>query len=151
MRKIKREIVSAIIFSKDGKIFQGMKDVNKGGVYTDCWHIPGGGIEEGEDKNSALMREVKEETGIDISRYKIEHIDSSGRGESKKILKTGETVWCEMKFYVYKIIIDDKNANEIEVKLNDDLVNFQWTEINNLKKIRLTPPLEDLFKKLNYI
>lgn len=44
-----------------------MKDVNKGGVYTDCWHIPGGGIEEGEDKNSALMREVKEETGIDIS------------------------------------------------------------------------------------
>lgn len=56
-----------------------------------------------------------------------------------------------MKFYVYKIIIDDKNANEIEVKLNDDLVNFQWTEINNLKKIRLTPPLEDLFKKLNYI
>jgi 8-oxo-dGTP pyrophosphatase MutT (NUDIX family) len=151
MRKIKREIVSAIIFSKDGKIFQGMKDINKGGVYADCWHIPGGGIEEGEDKNSALMREVKEETGIDISRYNIEHIDSSGRGESKKILKTGEMVLCEMQFYVYKIVIDDKNADEIEVKLNDDLVKFQWTEINNLKEMKLTPPLADLFKKLDYI
>lgn len=41
MREIERQIVSALIFSKDGKLFQGMKDPNKGGVYSDCWHIPG--------------------------------------------------------------------------------------------------------------
>ncbi|MFA4998909.1 MAG: NUDIX hydrolase [Candidatus Paceibacterota bacterium] len=151
MRKIKRDIVSALIFSKDGKLFQGMKDFKKGGVYSDCWHIPGGGIDEGENQKEALIREIKEETGIDISPCKIELIDSSGRGESQKALKTGEEVLCEMQFYVYKVVLDDKNADEIKVELNDDLVNFQWTEIDNLKKIKMTPPSVVLFKKLGYI
>jgi ClpP class serine protease len=33
MRTKNREIVSALIFSKDGKLFQGMKAEKKGGVY----------------------------------------------------------------------------------------------------------------------
>jgi ADP-ribose pyrophosphatase YjhB (NUDIX family) len=56
MRKIKREIVSALIFSGGGKIFLGKKDMKTGGVYCDCWHIPGGGIEDGENKRDALIR-----------------------------------------------------------------------------------------------
>ena len=151
MRRIKRDIVSALIFSKDGKLFQGMKDPKKGGVYSDCWHIPGGGVDAGEDLKEALIREIKEETGINISSCKIGLVDRSGRGESQKTLKTGEQVLCEMKFYVYKVALEDKNADEVEVKLNDDLVNFQWTEVSHLKDIKLTPPSVDLFKKLGYI
>ncbi len=151
MREIKRDIVSALIFSKDGKLFQGMKDLKKGGVYSDCWHIPGGGIDEGENKKEALIREIKEETGIDISSYEIEIVDSSGKGESQKILKTGEQVLCKMQFYVYKVVLKDKNADEVEVNLNDDLVNFRWANIDNLKNVKLTPPSLDLFKKLGYI
>jgi 8-oxo-dGTP pyrophosphatase MutT (NUDIX family) len=26
----------------------GQKDPNKGGVYSDYWHIPGGGVDNGE-------------------------------------------------------------------------------------------------------
>lgn len=151
MRKIKRDIVSAIIFSKDEKIFLGTKDLDKGGVYSDCWHIPGGGIQKGENQKEALTREIKEETGIDVSSYEIELADSSGKGKSEKTLETGERVLCEMKFCVYKVVINDKNAEEIDIKLNDDLVNFRWTNINGLKSIKLTPPSKDLFKKLGYI
>ena len=80
MREIRRDIVSALIFSKEGKLFQGMKDEKKGGVYCDCWHIPGGGIEPGESKENTLKREIKEETGIDISSYGVCLVDDLGKG-----------------------------------------------------------------------
>ena len=142
--------MSALIFSKDGKLFQGRKD--KGGVYADCWHIPGGGIEDTEDKITALTREVQEETGIDIAPYSIELIDDTGTGQSEKTLKdTNETVLVEMHFFVYKIIINDKTADEIEVDLKDDLIAYQWTDSKDLQNIKLTPPSITLFKKLGYI
>ena len=52
MNEICRDIVSALIWSKDEKLFLGRKHPEKGGVYADCWHIPGGGIDEGEDKET---------------------------------------------------------------------------------------------------
>ena len=38
----------------------GMKDPQKGGVYADCWHIPCGVIDDGENKITALKREILE-------------------------------------------------------------------------------------------
>jgi 8-oxo-dGTP pyrophosphatase MutT (NUDIX family) len=144
--------VAAIIISKDGKIFQGMKDPNGGGVYLDCWHIPGGGVDEGETNEQALVREIKEETGIDITPYEIALVDDLGTGESEKILKdTGEKVLCKMKFNVYKVEISDKLADEIEISLNDDLVTHAWTDPSEFKNKKLTPPARELFQRLGYI
>lgn len=151
MREIQRDIVSALIFSKDGKLFQGMKDEEKGGVYCDCWHLPGGGVDPGEDKESALIREIKEETGIDISAYKFVLVDDSGMGVSRKILPSQEEVICKMRFNVYRVDISDKNSDEIAVSLNDDLVKYRWTVLDELATIKLTPPSIELFKKLGYL
>jgi 8-oxo-dGTP pyrophosphatase MutT (NUDIX family) len=151
MKEIERNIVSALIFVKDGKFFQGMKDSQKGGVYSDCWHIPGGGIEPGESNEEALKREIMEETGIDVSRYKISLVDDSGRGQSHKTLETGENVICKMQFSVYKVEINDKNSDEIKMSLNDDLVKYRWTDPKELPTLKLTPPSIELFKKLGYL
>ena len=110
MRTISREIVSGLIFSKDGKLLMGMKDPKSGGVYLDCWHLPGGGVESDETKEDALRREILEETGIDISNSYIILADDQGSGQTEKTLKdTGETVLCYMKFNVYRIELD-RNA-----------------------------------------
>lgn len=150
MRTIHRDIVSALIFSKDGKLFQGRKDPKKGGVYATAWHIPGGGVDAGEDTLSALVREIREETGIDISRYEITLVDDIGKGSSEKTLQGGEHVVCEMSFFVYSVFLDTDASNTI-VTLNDDLVEYQWTDLHSLHSLELTPPSVALFKRLGYV
>ncbi len=152
MKEIERDIVCAMIWSADEKLFLGKKYADKGGVYIDCWHIPGGGMEEGENHETALRREMLEETGIDVSPYHPVMIDDLGVGESEKTLKTtGEKVLCRMKFYIYKVVIDDKKAVDITLKLDDDLEKGIWVDQTELESINLTPPSIELFKRLNIL
>jgi 8-oxo-dGTP diphosphatase len=147
MKTVHKDIVSALIVSKEGKIFQGKKDPKRGGVYVDYWHIPGGRVEEGEDKEKALLREIKEETGIDIAVYDVSLIDDIGRGEA---IDTEEQVLRTMTFYIYKILLD-KDASDIEITLSDDLVEYRWTDPKELKDLPLTPPSVELFTRLGYL
>ena len=150
MRKINRQIVSALLISSDNKLLMGMKDPNKGGVYSDCWHIPGGGIEEGENQSEALKREIMEEVGIDISDSKTGLVDNKGKGISIKRLKDGEEVECHMQFNVYIVNIS-KKAKDIKVNLTDDLEKYVWADTNKLSAYKLTPPSVELFKRLGWL
>lgn len=151
MRIINRNIVAGLIISRDNKVFMGKKDPKKGGVYCECWHIPGGGIDKGESMKEALIREIFEETGIDVSNHSIKLIDDKDSGESEKVLEgTGERVKCIMKFNVFQVDID-KKSKEISTKLKDDLVEGKWYFKEELGGIKLTPPSEKLFRKIGFI
>jgi len=150
MKTIHRDIVSALIISKDDKLLMGMKDPAGGGVYANCWHIPGGGVNAGEEQTAALRRETLEEVGIDISGKAIHLVDDQGSGETEKTLKdTGETVRCHMTFYVYRIYID-KYAKDIPGKPGDDLARLSWVPLDQLHTYKLTPPSTALFARLGY-
>ena len=49
----------------------------------DIWMVPGGGIEEGENAAEAAIREVKEETGLDIAvdglLWHVEEVSARGQ------------------------------------------------------------------------
>ena len=61
MKKI--EVVAAIIY-KDGEYFATQRGY---GEFEGMWEFPGGKIEPGESRESALKREIQEELGIDIT------------------------------------------------------------------------------------
>jgi len=143
MRTVQRRIVAAHIVSADGKVLFGRK--RPGAVYEDCWHIPGGGVDEGENDDQAVKREVTEETGITEGRVIL--IDNKGTGESEKTLEGGERVLVKMQFNIYKIEID-RPAAEIQVVESDDLVGFQWFGLDEFENIKLTPPEYVLLERI---
>lgn len=152
MKIIGRDIVSAVIISKDGKVFLAKK--NSSGVYSNCWHIPGGGIDEGETKEQALIREMQEEISLDVSKYNLNEIglpEEAKFGEAEKILKTGERVLAKMHFFVYLINIFDKSSGEIKLNINDEFLEYIWAGKKEIKKFKLAPPTVLLFKHLGYL
>jgi nucleoside triphosphatase len=150
MREIQRNIVGAVLLTQDNKILLGKQD--KGGVWDDCWHIPGGGIEEGESLEEALKREVLEETQIDISSWSTKLVSDQNSNKAEKILKeTGEKVIVNMTFYDY-LITTDKLSTEIElIKKGDGFSQLKWFDVSELKDLKLTPSEIVLFEKLKML
>lgn len=150
MREIERTIVSALIFSKDGKLLMGRKDPSKGGVYANVWHIPGGGVEKGESLKKALQREIKEEVGIDIDPEEATLISNGDTGTAEKTLDTGEKVLVKMHFNRFKLIIN-KTTSEIQLCLNDDLIETRWFTPDELSEVEQIPGGKEFFKKIGII
>jgi 8-oxo-dGTP pyrophosphatase MutT (NUDIX family) len=151
MRTIERDIVSAILVSKDNKLLQARQKEDAHSVYPGCWAIIGGGVDEGEDQRTALNREFLEETGIDISPYPAELVHES-EGEAEKTLrKSGERVHVKMKFHTYRVVINDKDANDVPVSLSEEHTEYRWSDVSELKTLKLTPPSLELFKKVGYL
>lgn len=149
MKTKNRIIVSAVIVSKDNKVLLGM--VRKGGVYEDSWHIPGGGAEEGETKEETLVREIKEEVGLDISNFPKKLICEGDKGQAIKInKKIAEKYLVKMTFFTYKIELNS-DAENTKISLNDDINEYKWVSIDELKNYKHTPPSQKLFSSLGWV
>jgi 8-oxo-dGTP pyrophosphatase MutT (NUDIX family) len=125
LRTIEREIASVLVYDNEGRLLMGKK-VDAGGVYADSWHIPGGGLENGETPLAAAVREVREETGLDIAPDQLEPIaDGASTGESDKTLETGERVHCVMHFNRFEVHLG-KSRDDIELTATSDLGGWRW-------------------------
>lgn len=137
MRTIRRDIVGAYIFSSDNYLLLGKSNR---GTYEGKWIIPGGGVEQDESYEQALLREVFDETGLDISKEKIERMDISLSGQSKKILKdTGEEVLGLYDFFNYTVRLKQK-SKDITVMAGDDYTEATWHKVEDLHKLELPEP-----------
>jgi len=149
MRKVKREIVGAIILSLDNKVLLGKRKKNIG--FDDLWVIPAGGVEEGETQDTALSREILEETGVDISKLEKEFVVGGRKAIVEKVLKSGEKVICEMNLSDYKVVFQ-KNSTDIPVKLDEtEFAEIGWYSREQTKELNLAEPTRELLNKINFI
>ena len=57
--------VGGVLFNGDGRVWIGCRLPKKGQHIENYWQMPQGGIDEEEDPQAAVIREVAEETGTD--------------------------------------------------------------------------------------
>ena len=96
-------------------------------------YLPGGHIEFGETGREALVREMKEETGLDATAG-----DLLGVVESSFVQK-GEK-HCEINL-IYRMGIRDWGLGIGEqVKSCEDWICFDWVECDKIDTVNLLPP-----------
>ena len=60
-----RPCVGIALFNADGLVFAGQRIKNHKPEHAETWQMPQGGIDAGEDIETAAFRELREETGTD--------------------------------------------------------------------------------------
>lgn len=115
-------ISTGIAIVRDGKIL--MVRRAEGDFLAGNFELPGGGVDEGETITEGAIREVKEETGLTVS----------------KIVATfdGFDYSTDRKPHVRQInFIVEVNPSEVilDSKEHDD---FIWVDANNLKDIKMS-------------
>ncbi len=78
--------VLGVIVRKDGTFLITQRTASKHWAPL-WWEVPGGGVKAGESSEEAVIREVNEETGLDISQSKREllltyHRENPGEGDN---------------------------------------------------------------------
>ena len=121
--------VSAAIFRGDRVLIVRRAHPPARGLYT----LPGGGVELGETLEGAVIREVREETGLDIEplglagyRQVITH-DEDGRIERHFVILPFAARWVAG-----------------EVALNEELTEAHWLMPSQLSGLETTEGLADI-------
>ena len=104
------------------------------------WSIPGGGIENGESPGQAAIREVHEETNIELTT----DLDLVGMIDTKNEdgLKTG------MMFVFLQETKDKKNANLEKASHGKEHTTCKYFKSEDIPKEKKTKELYDILKKI---
>ena len=96
-------------------------------------YLPGGHIEFGETGREALVREMKEETGLDATAG-----DLLGVVESSFVQK-GEK-HCEINLIYEMKIREEGRGKREEVQALEDWICFDWVPCDRIDTANLLPP-----------
>jgi len=119
-RKFPRITVDSIIDLGDSIVLIKRKNP----PFKDHWAIPGGFIELGETVENAVVREAKEETGLDIEIIKVLGVysdpDRDPRGHVISIVYV-----CKNKSDLKKDLKADTDAKEVRIFKKEEIKNLE--------------------------
>jgi 8-oxo-dGTP pyrophosphatase MutT (NUDIX family) len=93
------------------------------------WATPGGGLEDGETFHAAAIRELREETGIQVSTVE----GPVAERRFSMLLPSGETVSAVEQYFVVRV--ENKTLSSSEWTMQETLVisDHQWWSANELR------------------
>ncbi len=107
------------LIRKDGQVLVLERDRSK------TWSLPGGRLNVGEDWNNAFIREIKEETNLNITEVKP--------FTTNILTDLYQTKYC---VYFETFVSDFK-----ELKISPEHSNYMWLDLKNISKIKFEDEL----------
>ena len=99
----------------------------------EMWELPGGKVEKGEHFADALVREIKEETNLDV--------------------KVGDFCEAVQNDYMHKRTVQlMMYLTDIEgdVKISDEHTDWMWADLEKMKGLEISTSLKKLLEKRNW-
>lgn len=124
MSEQKPRLTSAVIVIHEGKFL--LAERNKEN-YNGYYIIPGGGVEFGETTEQAAIREIKEETNLDVEIIKFVGY--------KEIINVPGNYHSIVFFYLAK-------PKHTEILAKDDVSSAKFFEIEEIKKLKIAESVE---------
>lgn len=120
------------IIKKDDEILI-VKRHPKSKTDPEMWELPGGKVEKGEHFADALVREIKEETDLDVEVG--DFCDAVQNDYSHK-----RTV--QLMMYL--------NDVEGQVKISEEHTEYMWADLKKIKTLEISTSLKKFLKKRNW-
>ena len=128
-----RSNVGIMMVNEKGYVFVGQRLDNN----QDAWQMPQGGIDPGEDPETAAYRELLEETGV--KKQDVRFVASSARWQSYDlpedlipILWNGKFRGQKQKWFLFKFLGEDRDIN-IATE-HPEFSKWKWISKENLLK-----------------
>ncbi len=119
---IKKRVINVVgcFLKYEGKFLVMLRATNK--KHAGAWGLVAGKVNEGDTKEQAVVREVKEETGLDIPAEKLQFLF-----EYSHDAEYGEDDNAVINFCAYKIELD----KPVEIKFNpDEHEGYKWVTLD---------------------
>lgn len=117
--------VLAVLEDEYGKILATKRSLNKKWA-AGAWEIPGGSAKAGENSETAVLREIVEETGIYIAKHKGKLIYSYKNEDAE----SGDNYFVDI--YHFKSCF---NKSNIKVNL-DEVIDYMFVDEDDIGKLK---------------
>ena len=124
--------VRGIIRNSDGEILI-VKRHPKSRTDPEMWELPGGKVEKGEHFADALVREIKEETNLDVNV-----------GDFCEAIQNDYPHKRTVQLMMY---LDDIEGS---VEISDEHTQFKWASMDEIRSLELSTSFKKVLKKKNY-
>ena len=115
---------------------------------SEAWQMPQGGIDDGEDAQTAALREMLEETGTDKAKIIAESKDWHNYDLPEHLIPKlwgGNFRGQRQKWFCLRFLGNDADINI--ATHHPEFCQWQWTEMENLPNI-IVPFKRQLYQKI---
>lgn len=99
----------------------------------EMWELPGGKVEKGEFFDDALVREIKEETDLDVEV-----------GDFAEAVQNDYSHKRTVQLIMY---LDNVKG---DVKISDEHTDWMWADLEKIKNLEISTSLKKVLKKRNW-